>query len=107
MVAFWQLDELVCSGTLAATHFSVRKLDFHPKGDLLAALCFDELQRKYSLELFDPTNRKRVAPPINYAHSRNAIKWNPVADARILAVCGEIDKDQGEVQILSVHNLNK
>jgi hypothetical protein len=79
-------------------------LDFNPTGELLAALCYDEIQRKYSVELFDTESRKRVAAPTAYNHTRHGLAWNPVADTPLLAVYGELEKEQGDVQLMQINH---
>jgi Lon protease-like protein len=66
-------------------------LGFNSTGELLAALCYDEIQKKHCLEVFDAETRKRVIMPTAYSHQRNNLAWNP--DALVLAVCGESEKD--------------
>jgi len=43
LIGFWDLDELICTGTLSVNHLQIKKLDFSACGNYLAALCYDEI----------------------------------------------------------------
>ena len=56
IIAFWDFEEFLCSGTIADNSFPVRQLSFSPCGTFLAGICLDdriENAKKYVVEVFD------------------------------------------------------
>ena len=58
-------------------HNQVKNLDFSPCGQYLAAISFDEIDKKYYLDLYDPYKKARVARPIETNFSKLSLQWNP------------------------------
>ena len=66
LIAFWDFEDLLCSGTVDDNVNPIKSLGFSPCGNFLAAICLDdriETEKKYVLELFDTEQRVRVAFP--------------------------------------------
>lgn len=47
LIAFWDLEELLCTGTLSFNDYQVRKLDYNSTGELLSAICYDEILKRF------------------------------------------------------------
>lgn len=54
IIALWDFEELLCQGTISDSDNQVKQLDFSPCGEFLAAISFDEHDKKYFLDLYDP-----------------------------------------------------
>ena len=56
IIAFWDFEDFLCSGTITDNVFPVRSLSFSPCGRFLAAICQDdsiETEKKFLLEVYD------------------------------------------------------
>ncbi len=47
MIVFWDMYELMSSGSVSTNDYQVRKLAYSAKGDYLAAIFFDEIKKKW------------------------------------------------------------
>lgn len=47
LIVFWDLSELMCSESFSNNDYQIRKLAFNRTGEYLAAICYDELQKKW------------------------------------------------------------
>ena len=52
LIVFWDMAELMSSGTISSNDYQVRKLAYNKTGDYLSAICYDELQKKWQLEIY-------------------------------------------------------
>ena len=56
LIAFWDFEEFLCSGTVADNAHPVRQLTFSPCGKFIAAICLAEgadNSKKYLVEVYD------------------------------------------------------
>lgn len=82
IIAFWDFEELLCTGTVTDSTYPVRTLGFSPCGGFLAAICQDdrvENEKRYVLEVFDTDQRLRVAtPPLGVSTTtKTSLDWHP------------------------------
>ena len=63
LIAYWDFEDLICTGTISENNFQVRKLDFSPSGTYLASICYDENGKKYILDVYDTEKRVAIASP--------------------------------------------
>ena len=47
LIAFWDVEELLCTGTLSFNDYQVQKLGYNSTGELLSAICYDEILKKF------------------------------------------------------------
>ena len=103
IIALWDFEELLCSGTISDCNNQVKNLDFSPCGEFLAAISLDEQDKKYHLDLYDPEKKVRVAQPFESNYSKHSLQWNPKhLNNPILALAGEYDNQQGVVHLLQL-----
>ena len=82
------------SGTASNNDYQIRKLAYNKTGDYLAAICYDELQKKWQLEVYG-CNRQIIGIPLISNSSKNSIAWHP-KNVNLLAYSGEVEKrDEG------------
>ena len=66
LIAFWDFEEFLCTGTVPENDLAVRTMNFSPCGRFLSVICLDdriENEKKYVLEVYDSESRKRIATP--------------------------------------------
>lgn len=47
LIAFWDMHELLCTGSISTNDYQVRKLAYNCNGDFLSAIFFDEILKKW------------------------------------------------------------
>jgi WD40 repeat protein len=47
LIVFWDMYELLSSGTISTNDYQVRKLNYNSNGDYLAAIFYDEILKKW------------------------------------------------------------
>lgn len=110
IIAMWDFEELLCSGTFIDNMHPVRQLSFSPCGTFLAAICNDdriENAKKFLLEVFDTETRVRVAlPPANISsQTKTSLDWSPRESERpVLAIAGLNENSQGIVHLLQLNS---
>lgn len=87
MIVFWDMYELMSSGSVSTNDYQVRKLAYSAKGDYLAAIFFDEIKKKWQTELFSTKTRQMICHPMISEQPRSSIAWHPRLE--LLAVGGE------------------
>ena len=92
MVAFWDMEELICTGTLSFNDYQVRRLAYNNTGELLGAICYDEILKKWQLEIYENYTRQLVTVPVSSTGSKTAVVWHPV-QSNVIAWSGEVEKD--------------
>ena len=66
LIAFWDFEEFLCTGTVPENDLAVRTMNFSPCGRFLSVIALDdriENEKKYVLEVYDSESRKRFATP--------------------------------------------
>ena len=101
LIAFWDFEDLMCTGTISENNFQVRKLDFSPCGTYLASLCYDENGKKYILDVYDAEQRVSIALPNPSSFLKTSMHWHPKPHHQILALSGE-NKDEGIIQLIAL-----
>ena len=103
IIALWDFEELLCTGTISDSNNQVKNLDFSPCGEYLAAISYDEQDKKYYLDLYDPQKRVKVAMPFESHFIKQSLQWHPKQlQNPILALSGEHDNQQGVVHLLQL-----
>lgn len=60
IIAFWDFEEFLCTGTVTENNLPVRALSFSPCGTYLAAIGLEdrlEQEKHFSLEVYDTEQR--------------------------------------------------
>ena len=60
IIAFWDFEDFLCSGTVTSNTMPVKNLSFSPCGRFLAAICQDdqvESEKKFLIEVYDTEQR--------------------------------------------------
>ena len=78
------------SHVVSTSDYQVRKLAFNKTGDYLASICYDELQKKWQLEIFGK-NRQTIGSPLISNSTKTSIAWHP-KNSLVLAYAGETEK---------------
>jgi len=102
LIAFWDMTDFLPMGTMSNNDYQVRLFDFSPQGDHLAAICYDEINKKWFVEVFDTQSRVPLAQPYGSNYDKRCLAWhpNPNLESPILALAGECDKEQGVVHLI-------
>lgn len=77
LIAFWDFEDLLCTGTMSENNFQVRKLDFSPCGKFLASICYDENDKMSLLDVYDTEKRVSIAPTSDSPYLRTSMHWHP------------------------------
>jgi len=98
IIAFWDFEDLLCSGTVTSNLAPVKTLSFSPCGRFLAAICQDdqvETEKKFLVEVYDTEQRTSVAVPPQgvTTQTKTSLDWHPKELERpILAISGHNDQ---------------
>lgn len=76
LIVFWDMYELLSSGTISTNDYQVRKLDYNSNGDYLAAIFYDEILKKWQVEVYGK-NRQICGFPLISLQSKTSIAWHP------------------------------
>lgn len=58
VIAIWDFDDFICSGTISTNDLKVKNLSLSADGTQLGALFFDEFHKKYLLDIYDMESSK-------------------------------------------------
>mmetsp|Transcript_20102 Transcript_20102/g.27163 ORF Transcript_20102/g.27163 Transcript_20102/m.27163 type:complete len:115 (-) Transcript_20102:105-449(-) len=94
IIAFWDFEDLLCTGTVTNNTFPVKSLSFSPCGRFLGAICQDdsvESEKRFLVEVYDAEQRVQVAlPPSGVStQSKTSLDWHPKElENPVLAISG-------------------
>lgn len=77
LIAFWDFEDLICTGTLSDHNCQIKRLEFSPNGDKLAAVAFDELLKKHNLHVYSSHQRSPLIKPVEEDQAITCIAWHP------------------------------
>ena len=100
MIVFWDMLELMCDGSISTNDYQVRKLAYNSNGEFLSAIFFDEILKKYQVEVFSTKTRQIVGSSFSCPTLRSSIAWHPKVPT-LLACAGET-----KVELQMGQNLN-
>ena len=90
MIVYWDIAELMSSDVISTNDYQVRKLAFNKTGDFLASICYDEMLKKWQLDIYGK-NRQLVSSSMISNSNKTSIAWHP-KNANLLAYAGEVEK---------------
>lgn len=104
IIAFYDSDELACSGTISDKDYPIRTLDFSPNGECMAVISVDEESKRYFLDIYGVKQRIPLMGTYSSDYSRTCLAFNPDVRYPIIALGGEKAKDQSPVALYSLED---
>lgn len=83
IIAFWDFEDFLCTGTITENSCPVRSISFSPCGRYLSAICQDdssETEKKFHIEIYDTEQRVQIASkPTNISsRTKTSFDWHPL-----------------------------
>jgi hypothetical protein len=88
-------------GSISMNDYQVRKLAYNSNGEFLSAIFFDEILKKYQIDIYN-TNSRQTISSFASPTLRSSIAWHPKIPS-ILACAGEIKVESQMGQSLNGH----
>jgi THO complex subunit 3 len=103
LIGLWDMSDFMLMRTLSNNDAKVMGVSLNHEGTLIAAICEDDMNKKYMIEVYDfdyydPQASGRTLYTYTSAYEKQCLAWNPRKN--VLAFAGE-DKEGAFVHILN------
>lgn len=102
LIGLWDMSDFMLMKTISNNDARVMAVSLNYEGNLIAAICEDDINKKYMIEVYDfdyndPFSSGRTLYSYNSPYEKQCLSWNPKRN--VLAFAGE-DKEGAFVHIL-------